>query len=103
VATLADSTLRATPEQLCDALAACVDLLPVYRRLLKMELEQPDRLEQQMDKLEREIAQLLQEHSAAVERLAAVPRLGWSRGNISSPKSAPRQPFSPPPNSSPRG
>ena len=38
VAALADPTLRATPEQLCDALAACVDLLPVYRRLLKMEL-----------------------------------------------------------------
>jgi transposase len=80
VAALADPTLRATPEQLCDALAACVDLLPVYRRLLKMELEQLDFLEQQMDKLGQEIAQLLQAHSAAVQRLAAVPGLGVESG-----------------------
>jgi transposase len=36
LAALADKQLRATPEQLCDALAACTDLTPVYRRLLKM-------------------------------------------------------------------
>lgn len=80
VAALADPTLRATREQLCDALAACIDLLPVYRRLLKMEMEQLEFLEQQMDKLEREIAQSLQAHSAAVERLAAVPGLGVESG-----------------------
>jgi transposase len=80
VAALADPTLRATPEQLCDALAACVDLLPVYRRLLKMEWEQLDFLEQQMEKLEGEIAQLLQGHSTAVQRLAAVPGLGVESG-----------------------
>src|ERR1700751_2011392 len=39
VASLADPALRATPEQLRDALAACRDLAPVYRQLLKMELE----------------------------------------------------------------
>jgi transposase len=39
LATLADHALRATPEQLCDALGACADLKPVYRRLLKMALE----------------------------------------------------------------
>src|SRR5215475_4831229 len=36
LAALADQHLRATPEQLCDALGACTDLKPVYRRLLKM-------------------------------------------------------------------
>jgi transposase len=34
LAALADKNLRATPEQLCDALGACTDLNPVYRRLL---------------------------------------------------------------------
>jgi transposase len=51
VAALADPTLRATQEQ------------------LKF-------LEEQMDKLKREIAELLTAHSAAVERLAEVPGLG---------------------------
>src|SRR5205807_6474325 len=40
LAALADARLRATPEQLCDALGACTDLKPVYRRLLNMALEQ---------------------------------------------------------------
>src|ERR1700732_4134467 len=38
LAALADERLRATPEQLCDALGACADLKPVYRQLLKMTL-----------------------------------------------------------------
>ena len=60
VAALADTNLRATPEQLREALAACAHLSPVYRRLLKMELKQLPFLEQQNHKLEQEIAQLLQ-------------------------------------------
>src|ERR1700726_4766864 len=40
LAALADKRLRATPEQLCDALGACTELNPVYRRLLKMAMEQ---------------------------------------------------------------
>ena len=39
LAVLAHQRLRATPEQLCDALGACTELKPVYRRLLKMTLE----------------------------------------------------------------
>lgn len=76
VATLADPSLRATREQLCDALAACADLHPVYRRLLKLELEQLKFLEGQMDKLEQEIAESMQTYAAAVERLAEMPGLG---------------------------
>jgi transposase len=76
VAALAEANLRATPEQLRDALAACAHLPPVYRRLLKMELKQLQFLEQQMQQLEQEIAQLLRPHAAAVERLAEVPGLG---------------------------
>ena len=40
LAALADRRLRATPEQLCDALGACMDLNPVYRRPMKMMLEE---------------------------------------------------------------
>ena len=76
LATLADQHLRATPEQLCDALGACTDLKPVYRRLLKMALEQLQFLEQQMGQLDQEMANLLSQHQDAVQRLAEVPGLG---------------------------
>ena len=76
LAALADQKLRATPEQLCDALGACTDLKPVYRRLLKMVLEQLQFLEQQMGQLDQEIANLLRPHEDAVKRLAEVPGLG---------------------------
>src|SRR6202049_2991566 len=76
LAALAHERLRATPEQLCDALGACTDLKPVYRRLLKMALEQLQLLEQQMDQLDQELATLLHPHQDAVQRLAEVPGLG---------------------------
>jgi transposase len=76
LAALADQKLRATPEQLCDALGACTDLKPVYRRLLKMVLEQLQFLEQQIGQLDQEMAGLLSEHHDAVKRLAEVPGLG---------------------------
>ncbi len=76
LAALADKQLRATPEQLCDALGACTDLKPVFRRLLKMALEQLQFLEQQIGQLDQEIASLLRQHQDAVERLAEVPGLG---------------------------
>jgi transposase len=76
LAALADQNLRATPEQLCDALGACTDLKPVYRRLLKMALEQLQFLEQQIDQLDQELASLLHPHQDAVQRLAEVPGLG---------------------------
>jgi transposase len=76
LAALADQKLRATPEQLCDALGACTDLKPVYRRLLKMALEQLQFLEQQIGQLDQELASLLHPHQDAVQRLAEVPGLG---------------------------
>jgi transposase len=76
LAALADKQLRATPEQLCDALGACTDLQPLYRRLLKMALEQLQFLEQQIGQLDQEMASLLSEHQDAVQRLAEVPGLG---------------------------
>ncbi len=51
LATLADERLRATPEQLCDALGACTELNPVYRRLLKMALEELRLIDEQIAQL----------------------------------------------------
>src|SRR5256886_6437814 len=76
LASLADKKLRATPTQLCDALGACTELNPVYRRLLKMFLEELQLIDQQIGQLDQEMATLLGQHQAAVERLAEVPALG---------------------------
>lgn len=76
LAAMADHRLRATESQLCDALGACTELNAVYRRLLKMALEELQLIEQQMDKLEQEMAALLRQHEDAVKRLAEVPGLG---------------------------
>jgi transposase len=76
LAVLAHQRLRASPEQLCDALGACADLKPIYRRLLKMTLEQLQFLEQQIGQLDQELATLLHPHQDAVQRLAEVPGLG---------------------------
>jgi transposase len=76
LAALADKQLRATPEHLCDALGACTELKPAYRRLLKMALEQLQLLEQQIGLLDQEIASLLHQYQDSVERLAEVPGLG---------------------------
>ena len=56
IAALADSRLRATPEQLQDALGACQQLHAVYRRLLKMTLASLKLIEDQIEQLEREAA-----------------------------------------------
>ena len=76
LAALAYRNLRATPQQLCDALSASADLNPVYRRVLKMYLKELELLEEQMTQLDQEIAPLLKEHEDAVQRLAEVPGLG---------------------------
>jgi len=76
VAALADQRLRATPAELRDALGACTELNPVYRRLVKMALADLQLIEQQISQLDQETASLLREHQHAVQRLAEVPGLG---------------------------
>jgi transposase len=76
LAALADRKLRATQEQLRDALGACAELNPVYRRLLKMALEELQLIEEQIGQLDQEMATLLSHHQDAVKRLAEVPGLG---------------------------
>ena len=76
LAALADRNLRATPEQLRDALGACAQLNPVYRQLLKMMFAELEMIENQIGQLNQEMANLLTEHQDAVQRLAEVPGLG---------------------------
>jgi transposase len=76
LAAMADRKLRATQEQLRDALGACTELHPVYRRLLKMMLGELQLIEEQIGKLDQEMANLLAHHQDAVKRLAEVPGLG---------------------------
>lgn len=76
VAGLASQRLRATPDQLRDALGACTDLHPVYRRLLQLALEELRLIDQQIEALDQELAGLLRAQQEAVQRLAGVPGLG---------------------------
>jgi transposase len=76
VAGLGSPRLRATSDQLRDALGASTDLNPVYRRLLTMTLDELDVIETHRGQLDEELAQLLRAHQDAVQRLAAVPGLG---------------------------
>src|SRR5712691_5002560 len=76
LATLATARLRATPEQLCDAFQACPTLHPVYRRLLKLTLEELRVIDDHLGQLAPQMADLLAAHHDAVQRLAAVPGLG---------------------------
>lgn len=76
LAALADRKLHATQEQLCDALGACTELDPVYRRLLGLMLEELRLIDEQIGKLNQEMANLLRRQQDAVERLAEVPGLG---------------------------
>ncbi len=76
LAALADYRLRATPEQLRDALGACGQLPGTYRLLLKMALEELKWIEGQIEQLEQEASNLLRQHKDAVQRAAEVPGLG---------------------------
>jgi transposase len=76
LAVMADKNLRATQAQLCDALGACTELKPIYRRLLKMFLEGLQFIDQQISQLDQELANLLSRHHDAVVHLAEIPGLG---------------------------
>ena len=76
VVALGSRRLHATPDQLRDALGACTDLHPVYRRLLALTLDELAVIERHIQQLDAELAELLRSHQDAVERLAAVPGLG---------------------------
>ena len=76
LAALADQHLRATSAELRDALGACTELNPVYRRLVRLALDDLQLIEQQIGQLDQEMASLLNQHQDAVQRLTEVPGLG---------------------------
>ena len=62
---------------MADALGACAQLHGVYRRLLKMDLEELKLMEEQIEQLDGEALDLLQQqHREAVLRVAEVPGFG---------------------------
>jgi transposase len=76
IAGLAAPELRATQEQLCDALRAATTLSEPHRQILKLFLERLTLLESQMDTLDKTVGQALREYEDSVHRLAEVPGLG---------------------------
>lgn len=76
LAALAEPTLHATPEQLCDALRAAPLIGPHYRHLLKQYLERIRLCDRQIEELAKALAESLKPHEDAVARLAEVPGLG---------------------------
>jgi len=76
LAALANYHLRASQQQLRDALGACQELHPVYRRLLKAALQELELIDKQIRQLDQEMADLLRPYQDQVERLAEVPGLG---------------------------
>ena len=70
-------TFPIVPKPFSDSITeiACTELNPVYRRLLKMFLEELQLIDQQVGQLDKEMATLLSQHQAAVERLAEVSGL----------------------------
>jgi transposase len=76
LAALADKRLRASKEQLQDALSGHPHEL--QRIILEMFLQRLDLIESQQARLESKLAQALQAHQDAVLRLAELPGLGVS-------------------------
>jgi hypothetical protein len=103
LAALAAPRLRATPEQLCDAFHACPTLHPVYRRLLKLTLEELRLIEDHLGQLDQQMADC---SPLTTTRSAALPR---SPDSASIPRSrslrrwAPRRPRFRHPSISPPG
>jgi hypothetical protein len=100
---MADPGLEATPGQLCDALDASRQLSGVYRRLLKMTLDELQLLETHIEKLEREAMGLMQAHQEVIRRVAEVPGFGPDSAMQMIAEEVRGQPLSPPPNNCLRG
>jgi len=74
LAQLGDDRLRCTEEQLVDALTGRVQ--PMHRPMLALQLQRLQLLDQQMEELNRMIAQAMKPQQDAVARLGEVPGLG---------------------------
>jgi transposase len=74
LAALGDRRLRASKEQLADALSG--RFTEVQRIVLKLFLQQIDYIERQMTELDQALAQALAPHQDAIERLSEIPGIG---------------------------
>jgi transposase len=76
LAAMADPGLRASRDQLTDALAQAAWLTPAHRQILGLFLERLDLIDAQIQTLEVSLAGAMRQHQDAVRRLAEVPGLG---------------------------
>lgn len=76
LAEMADPHLRATKEQLCDAMKRVDELDPRHRAVLKMLLDQLDLIERQSQELLEALGKSLEPYKEAVERVAEIPGMG---------------------------
>jgi transposase len=76
LADLADPALRATPEQLRDALSEAAALNILHREILGLFLARLELIESQIEILDRRTAAALAAYHDAVQRLAEVPGFG---------------------------
>jgi transposase len=76
LAEMADPKLRATPEQLRDALNAAAGLSALHRQVLGLFLARLELIESQIQTLNESIGKALHPHHDAVMRLAEVPGYG---------------------------
>ncbi len=80
LAGMAEKNLRATPQELADALEAVRQCSPTHRSLLQMMLDHVALLDKQIEQLRLLAAQLMSAHQDSVRRLAEVPGLGVDSG-----------------------
>lgn len=76
LAALRDPNLRATEEELQDALSAAATWSSLHREILGLFLARLDLIEKQIQTLDRKTAEALGEHHSAVQRLSEVPGFG---------------------------
>jgi transposase len=76
LASLREENLRATEEQLAEALSRVGEMSGLHRQILQLFLDRLKLIEDQIELLHHQIALALRNHQQAVVRLAAVPGLG---------------------------
>jgi hypothetical protein len=60
----------------------CRELNPLYRRLIRMALEEVASIDKRIEQLDQEMADLLRRHEDQVQRLAEVPGLAAFSHNL---------------------
>ena len=80
LAGLVEKNVKATPEQLADALSAVRGCNADYRKLIQMMLDHVKLLDEQIEQLLLHAARLMKAHEEAVQRLAEMPGLGVDSG-----------------------